>query len=139
MAYITDLTLTDALALQGARDADPLPRTRGIPFGIGRHVTMPETWDGAGDTPFGWTGEPGVYEQYELEPNEAPNPFPPPATLTAEAWVATGLFCVWFSERSLPLLSTSAVSPAGEARVLEILGLPPEQRPPKPNGPPRTP
>jgi hypothetical protein len=58
---IKELTETEALELLTIRKkaGEPEPE-KGSHIGNGRHVTMPESWDGNGKIPPGWSGLSGV-------------------------------------------------------------------------------
>lgn len=61
------LTLAQANELRAAfAKVAPAPE-KGAHVGKGRHVPMPETWDGNGKVPPGWVGLDGVFEEEELE------------------------------------------------------------------------
>lgn len=49
-------TLEQAISARAERDAAIGPPVRGVHIGEGIHVSMPETWDGAGAVPLGWSG-----------------------------------------------------------------------------------
>lgn len=55
MRFAVNLTKAEADLVKAARDklAPPLIGTQ---VGGGRHVDMPESWDGEGAVPIGWTG-----------------------------------------------------------------------------------
>lgn len=58
---IQDLTQAEALELLAIRKkaGEPAPE-KGTHIGGGRHVPMPESWDGTGKVPAGWSGLSGV-------------------------------------------------------------------------------
>lgn len=52
-------TQADCATIRAARDKLIGPPTKGVQIGGGIHVPMPQTWDGKGDVPIGWTGYQG--------------------------------------------------------------------------------
>lgn len=55
-------TEAEALELLAIREkAGASEPEKGVHIGAGRHVPMPETWDGSGKVPAGWSGLSGVY------------------------------------------------------------------------------
>jgi hypothetical protein len=72
-------TEAEALELLAIREkAGAHEPEKGTHVGAGRHVQMPETWDGSGKVPAGWSGLAGVYfdeekAKYVLEVVELDN------------------------------------------------------------------
>lgn len=73
-------TEAEALELLTIREKAGAPEPeKGVHVGAGRHVQMPETWDGNGKVPAGWSGLAGVYFDEEkakyvlevVEPDDA--------------------------------------------------------------------
>lgn len=59
MRWISNLPKSVAILTREARDRIAPPPFAGTRVGGGIHVDQPESWDGAGDVPIGWTGLPG--------------------------------------------------------------------------------
>lgn len=59
-------TLVEALEIQDLRvKLTGTVRKQGVHVGGGRHVNMPNAWDGNGRVPPGWSGFHGAYEEEE--------------------------------------------------------------------------
>jgi hypothetical protein len=66
------LTLAQANELRAAMSKVAPTPEKGAHVGGGRHVKMPETWDGNGKVPPGWAGLDGVFEEEELNETVGP-------------------------------------------------------------------
>jgi hypothetical protein len=55
-------TRAECDAIKATRDKLLGPPSKGFHMGTGRHVEMPEAWDGEGEVPPGWTGYAGPLE-----------------------------------------------------------------------------
>jgi hypothetical protein len=64
-------TQSDCSAVSAARDKLLGPPVKGVHVGGGIHVAMPESWNGDGDVPLGWTGYQGPKQegqQWSVDP-----------------------------------------------------------------------
>lgn len=59
---LTEAEALELLAIRKKLGLDPEP-VKGAHTGGGRHVPMPEEWNGEGKVPPGWAGVSGVFEQ----------------------------------------------------------------------------